>query len=395
MQIDPSITPLNVCLLWALIYVGACILGSLKHMLASYNAHAAQGNATAVAAINAAGGASGEALIFDDYFYMFCGCCVPLCCPGKPRAEVFRERGLQELDDKKLELHLNGRMVVNVAPEYKTSYWSDLFYYIFQKDHFLSCLYCDKKHPFTKKERWMVYFCMCCAVCMIATVCRPPASCEGWLYPNEPLYGEMHTWGRLDRSWTLLCTAGIPRQYTGQVAVLATAIIKCLYGELIKRLAYCPCFNDYVGTFKTRTEAVGTTVLHIFVFTGFIQIYVAVRVIQASPFKTDMMTAITQSIVLGIMTGWLSNWGSYHAKRVWQTGFNTTCAKCGHGVDQDHDGIECTEVCWTMKEAWNSQKDFDAYGRGLRNPHPMDVVTAAPRAASASDTDTVGGGSLI
>jgi hypothetical protein len=63
-------------------------------------------------------------------------------------------------------------MVVNVAPDYEPSYWSDLFYYIFQKDHFLSCLYCDHEHPFTKTERRMVYFTICTSVCMCATMFR-------------------------------------------------------------------------------------------------------------------------------------------------------------------------------------------------------------------------------
>jgi len=62
------------------------------------------------------GGATGEHLVFDDYFYKFCACCVPLCCRGQSRNEVFRERGMAELRSKKLELHLNNKMVVNVPP---------------------------------------------------------------------------------------------------------------------------------------------------------------------------------------------------------------------------------------------------------------------------------------
>jgi hypothetical protein len=131
-----------------------------------------------------------------------------MCCAGQPRDAVFRERGIKEPRSRKLELHLNGRMLVNVAT--KHSYWTDLFYYIFQKDHFLSCLYCDYEHPFTKRERKLVYFTMCATVCMCATVFRPPSSCEDWLDASRPGYKDHHTWGRVDAGWTELCTAGVP-----------------------------------------------------------------------------------------------------------------------------------------------------------------------------------------
>jgi hypothetical protein len=96
---------------------------------------------------------------------------------------------------------------------------------------------------------------------MVATVCRPPADCEGWQNDKESAYAEMHTWGRLDRTWTLLCTSGIPKQYVGHVAAIAVGIIKGIYGDFIKFLAYCPCFVDYAGTFKSRTEKIGIAVL--------------------------------------------------------------------------------------------------------------------------------------
>jgi hypothetical protein len=329
--------------------------------------------------INDGGGATGEKLIFDDLFYKFCFWCVPICCHGQERGEVFRERGMAELRSKKLELHLNNKMVVNVAPEYKPSYWSDMFYYVFQKDHFLSCLYCDHEHPFTKKERWMVYFTICCSVVMTATVFRPPTDCHGWLHPHDPLYAQMHTWGRSDMFWTKYCEAGFSPPGMNMMAILLAAVIKVTYGMILEYIAFCPCFADYVGTFKDRTETVGRIILWIAFFFGFYELYIGAMVIMHSPFKIEMVIAIVNSIVVGIITGWITYWAMYHFNRSRQTGFKETCHRCGQGVDQDGDGIECMEVCKSMRNAWNSQKDLAAYD----NPDDNDDVAAKNKSKSS------------
>jgi hypothetical protein len=305
---------------------------------------------------------SGGKLVFDDWLYRCCWCCIPLCFPNQPRSQVFRERALKELRSKKLELHLHDHnMVVNVAPDYQPSYWSDLFYYIFQTDYFLACLYCDHEHPFNKTERTKVYFTMISAVFLFATTCRPPTNCEDWIDPTRPGYARMHTWGRSDCGWTFLCENGFTPPDANLVAILSSGVLKHSYGELLEFMAFCPCFIDYVGTFKDRTECVGAAFLNFAVAIAFVQLYIACKVIYHSPFQSQMIGAAMTSILVGILTGWLICWCCYHYFRSRQTSCQETTRKCGQGVDQDGDGIECMEVIRTMQLAFNSQKDTKDY----------------------------------
>jgi hypothetical protein len=386
--IELELSPLNVCLAWAGIYLVWSIwnlfMGCCR-AVAAPEGGTPSADAAAVAAADAGdgGGATGEKLVFDDYFYKFCACCVPLCCAGQSRNQVFRERGMKELRSAKLELHLNNKMVVNVAPDNKPSYWSDMFYYVFQKDHFLSCLYCDHEHPFTKKERWMVYWTICCSVVMISTACRPPSDCEAWLNPKDPAYPKMHTWGRYDAGWTRFCESGMTPPNANLLAIIVAAIIKVTYGMILEYVAFCPCFVDYVGTFKDRTETAGKAVLWVCFWLGFVEIYIGAKVIQNSPYKMEMVIACINSIIVGIVTGWLTYWAMYHFNRVRQTGCKETNHRCCQGVDQDGDGVECTEVCTSMRGAWRSQQDTRAYD----NPDDNDVVDSS-KASSVASTST-------
>ena len=48
--------------------------------------------------------------LFDDYFFKFCGCCLPCCFPGMKKDEIFAERTKLQLRDRKLELHLDSKL---------------------------------------------------------------------------------------------------------------------------------------------------------------------------------------------------------------------------------------------------------------------------------------------
>jgi hypothetical protein len=127
-------------------------------------------------------------LTFDDNFFKYCSCCIPVCFHGVPDEEIFRERQKAELRERKLELHLDGKVVVNRLPDDRPSYWSDLFFYIFQKDHFLSIFFCHREHPFTKWERKKVYFAMVATAALLSTAVLPPEDCVGYVDPTAESY---------------------------------------------------------------------------------------------------------------------------------------------------------------------------------------------------------------
>jgi hypothetical protein len=301
----------------------------------------------------------GENQLFDDYFFKCCWCCIPICCYGVAKDDIFREREKHELRNKKLELHLDGKMVVNGpdAPKISSTYWGDALFYIFQKDHFLSIFYCDHEHPFTKRERLKVYWGMVATAAFFSTAFRPPQDCADYVNPKSPGYADMHTWGRIDAEWTEICESGMSPPNAQLMAVIFAAIIKVTYGMVLEYIAFCPCFVDFVGTFKTRSEWVGAVILNAACVLAVFQWYYAVRVIQHSPFKIDMIIAIINTVVTGIFTGWITYFIMYHCTRAWQTGCKETCHRCAQGADADGDGVECTEVCRACSTAWHEQKD--------------------------------------
>jgi hypothetical protein len=179
--------------------------------------------------------------------------------------------------------------------------------------------------------------------------------------PSLPGYSEVHTWGRTDCGWTFLCENGFTAPDANLLAILGSGVIKHTYGSILDLIARCPCFVDYVGTFKDRTEKIGTIILNLAVLIGFIQIATAIKVITSSPFHLEMIGAVASSIMVGIITGWLICWSQYHCYRSMETSCKETALRCGQGVDQDGDGIEMWEVCHSMHKAWMSQKDVQEY----------------------------------
>jgi hypothetical protein len=296
----------------------------------------------------------GKNQLFDEYFFKFCFCCIPICFHGIPKDDIFRERAKNELRNKKLELHLDGKVVVNDSPK---TYWGDALFYIFQKDHFLSVFYCDHEHPFTKRERLKVYWCMCSAAAIVATAFRPPQDCAAYTDPEAPGYAEMHTWGRIDAEWTEICNFGMSPPNAQLMATISAAVLKVTYGMFLEYIAFCPCFVDFVGAFKTRSEFVGAAILNCASLLGIFMWYYAVRVIMHSPFKTDMIIAIANTIITGIVTGWITYFLMYHCTRAMETGCSDSCKKCAQGADADGDGVECSEMCMACKTAWHEQKD--------------------------------------
>jgi hypothetical protein len=291
---------------------------------------------------------------FDDNFFKFCGCCLPICFRGVDKEDIFRERQTEELRNKKLELHLDGKVVVN-GP---SNYWGDTLYYIFQKDHFLSIFYCDSEHPFTKLERLKVYWGMVAAAAIMATAIRPPQDCAGYIDPESEQYPSMHTWGRIDCGWTMVCESDFMSPPNSKsMAIMAAAIIKVTYGMFLEYIAFCPCFVDFVGKFKERTEVAGAYVLNFACLMGCYQWYYAIRVIVYSPFKVDMCIAIVTTIFTGIFTGWITYFIMAHGYRVKETGCRSSCQKCAQGADTDGDGVECREVCVACTSAFHEQKD--------------------------------------
>jgi hypothetical protein len=295
----------------------------------------------------------GENQIFDDLFFKYCSWSLPLCFAGIDRDDIFRERSKSELRSRKLELHLDGKVVVNEPIDY----WGDTFYYIFQKDHFLSIFYCDHDHAFTKRERLKVYWAMCATAAFCATAFLPPSDCVGYVDPEADDYGEMHTWGRIDCGWTYICNSGMSPPHAQQAAVITAAVLKVTYGMFLEYIAFCPCFVDFVGAFKDRTEKVGAYVLNFACLLAIYQIYYASRVIMHSPFKVDMCVAIANTIIAGIFTGWITYFGMAHCTRIKEVGIKTSCVQCAQGADADGDGVECMEVLSACKHAWNEQKD--------------------------------------
>jgi hypothetical protein len=269
-----------------------------------------------------------------------------------------------ELREHKVELHLDGKMVVNVRPYSQPSYWSDLFFMIFNKDHFLSMFYCHHEHPFTKIERIKVYFAMFATAALLSTCFMPPEDCESWINPQakgEYSYDAQHTPGRID-VWTGICASGMSAPNAKSVAVAISSVVKVFYGSFLEYLAFCPCFVDYVGAFKDRTESAGAIVLNTACILGVLEIVLAVSVLMNTSYRGEMLQQIVMTVLSGIITGWISVWVYYHLMRSIQTGCRDTFQKCAHGVDDaDGDGIECCEVIRTMRKAWNDQKDLRAY----------------------------------
>ena len=268
------------------------------------------------------------------------------------------------------------------------SYWYDLFYYIFQKDHFLSCIYADHEHPFTKRERWMVYFTMCTSAFMAATMFRPPSDCHAWTHPKDPGYADLHTWGRQDPfgGFTSLCESGYDYSITNLIAVITISVLKVCYGMFLEFVAFCPCFVDYVGLFKNRTERIGAIILYAAVLFGFLQLAVAFKVIADSPFKFAMIQAGFQTIICGILTGWITYWGMYQFYRIKETGCKDTFRKCAQSADKDGDGVECKEVCFSMKDAWKAQAD---HTQAYDDPDDNDDVPADQKKLAKPDEGSI------
>jgi hypothetical protein len=295
---------------------------------------------------------------FDDKFFRFCGCCVPICFNGLLHDEIFRDRIKAELREPKLELHLDGKVIVNHLPHDRPSYWSDLFFFIFQKDHFLSIFYCHHEHPFTKRERQKVYFAMAATATLLASAFLPPENCVGYVEPSAEDYEMQHSKGRKDIGWSKICNSGMSPQDAQMMAIGVVAVVKVVYGSVLEYVAFCPCFVDYVGAFKDRTEIIGALVLNAATLLGFFEFYIGIVVISNSPYKKDMVMAIVNALITGIVTGWLSQWVTYHITRSRESSCGEAFTSCKHGVDDaDGDGIECMEVLRTMRKSWHDQKN--------------------------------------
>jgi hypothetical protein len=222
--------------------------------------------------------------------------------------------------------------------------------------------YCHHEHPFTKVERIKVYFSMFATAMLLSTVFMPPSEgCESWLKPKNPAYAAQHTRGRID-VWSGVCESGLSTPDAQLVSVLIASVVKVSYGSFLEYIAFCPCFVDYVGAFKDRTEFAGAVILNSACMLGIFEIILAIGVISQSPLKGKMIYQIANTIIAGIVTGWLSVWAYYHVMRIAQTGCCKTFTKCARGVeDTDGDGIECCEVIKTIGKAWNDQKDRRSY----------------------------------
>jgi hypothetical protein len=236
---------------------------------------------------------------FDDKFFAYCSCCLPICFRGVPRQEIFRERAQAELRERKVELHLDGKTAVNALPRDTPGYWPDLFFFIFQTDHFLSMFYSHPEHPFTKHERKKVsamattltttlttpsslsppplsspplpppplsppplslskvYFAMATTAVMLSSAYLPPENCKGYMDPTHEAYAGQHTYGRQDAGWTAVCHMGMSPPNAHVVLIVIVALVKVSYGSFLEYIAFCPCFVDYVGVFKDRTETIG------------------------------------------------------------------------------------------------------------------------------------------
>ena len=159
-----------------------------------------------------------------------------------------------------------------------------------------------------------------------------------------------------------LCTPYCTPYCTHTALHLHSILYQVSYGMLLEWVAFCPCFVDYVGTFKDRTETAGRIVLCVAVLLGFVQLGVAVKVCHHSPFKAQMAFAIINSLLCGVLTGWITYWVVYHLNRSKETGVHETCHECSQRVDMG-----------SMRQAWKTQKDELAYD----NPDDNDKSTGA------------------
>jgi hypothetical protein len=120
--------------------------------------------------------------------------------------------------------------------------------------------------------------------------------------------------------------------------ILVVAVCKVAYGAFLEKISFCDCFVNYEGAYKNRVESVGAVILNGACFMGTLFTLQGCFVITFSPLKGPMVLAIVQTLLTGVVTGFIAVWFTFHFLRIGELGIQRTHGNCVKQMDTDGDG---------------------------------------------------------